>query len=256
MTRPAGPRPTLLVAPSPAEFVELAARRFVAAVGEALEARGRARVALAGGQTPRDLYALLATPAWRARVDWSRIDFFWGDERCVSPESDESNYRMARDTLLRELSLQPDQVHRIPAELDPPEDAAARAEAELSHAFQRAPGHGSLPVFDLVLLGLGADGHTASLFPNSPLLKETVRWTGVARPLGMTPRISLTLPVLNAARQIHFLVTGEAKASAARQAFLGTADPPSGCPAGLVRPPRGAVVWVIDRAAASLIEVP
>lgn len=248
-------RPALLVAPDRAEFPEVAARRFVAAAGESIEARGRAMVALAGGQTPRDLYHVLATPAWRDRVDWSRIQFFWGDERSVSPEHDESNYRMARDTLLRELSLHPGQVRRIPAEIDPPEEAAARYEVELSHAFDLTPGGAAFPRFDLILLGLGADGHTASLFPGSPLLKESERWTGVARPPGLTPRITLTLPVLNAARQVHFLVTGTAKAAAARQAFLGLADPPAACPAGLVRPPDGSVTWIMDGAAAALLAI-
>jgi 6-phosphogluconolactonase len=225
-----------------------AAEELAGAASRAVAARGRFTLALSGGSTPRRLYALLADPGapYRARVPWDRTHVFFGDERPVPPDHPESNYRMARETLLDHVPVA--SVHRIRGE-DP---AAADAyEAELRRFFGIAPG-GAPPRLDLVLLGLGPDGHTASLFPGTAAVGETRRW--VASPfvprLG-TRRVTLTLPVLDRARAVLFLVSGAEKAAALAR-VIGAAPGAAALPAGLVRPEGGAV-FVVDDAAASAL---
>lgn len=239
----------LILVARPPELFDLAARRFAAAVGEAIEARGVARVALAGGSTPTSLYAVLAGQDFRARVAWDRVHFYWGDERCVPPEHPSSNYGMARDRLLSHLPILPANVHRMPGELEPTA-GAARYQAELEAGFDVGPGE--WPVFDWILLGLGADGHTASLFPRSPALAVADRWVAAVQPPGALARLTLTLPVLNAARQVHFLATGEEKARMFLRASGQGGEPGPDCPASLVRPTAGRLVWMVDPAAAIL----
>jgi len=229
-------------------LVEAAAAGIERAAREAIAARGRLTLVLAGGHTPRPLYRRLAT----APLEWSRVFFFWGDERAVPPDHPDSNYGMARQELLEPIGARPEQVFRIPAEL-PPEQAAAAYEATLRSFFELAPGQ--WPVFDLVLLGLGADGHTASLFPDTPAVAVTDRAV-VAQfvPAVGAWRITLTLPVLNAARQVLFLVQGAEKARALRAALAPEpgAEP---VPAARVAPASGRLLWLADRAAASLLEL-
>lgn len=197
--------------------------------GELL-ASARGRVALSGGSTPRRAYELAAA----LKPDWSDVELWWGDERCVPPEDELSNYRLAREALLDRLAVPPGAVHRIQGELDP-EEAARRYDEELR-------GH----TLDLAFLGLGADGHTASLFPHDPALDERGRLAlAVERP--DITRVTLTLPPLRAAHHVVFLVLGEDKAAAAQQAFAGAPDPAT--PASLVRG-KGTTV-ILDRAAAS-----
>ena len=208
-------------------------------------AAGAGQIALAGGSTPRAAYLRAAG----AEVDWSRAVLWFGDDRCVPPDHEHSNYRMVCESLLDRLAGEPPVVRRIEGELGPGE-AAERYEAELRAAF----GAG-LPELDLVLLGIGPDAHTASLFPGDAALDERERLAvGVETP-GMAPivpRVTLTLPVLNRARRVVFLVEGEDKAEAVARAFDGRPDP--GAPASLVQPESGALELLVDPAAASALE--
>jgi len=201
-----------------------------------------ATIALAGGSTPRAAYQQLAArcPPWR------RIEFFFGDERCVAPDAEGSNYGMARDALLHRIPVAPQQVHRILGEL-PPEEAARRAEQDLRAAVAGDP----WPELDLILLGMGPDGHTASLFPGAPELDETTRlMVPVHRPEMPQPwRVSMTMPVLNAARRVLVLVSGAQKAPMVRRALDG--DP--AVPAGRVRP-AGELTWLITEDAATELD--
>lgn len=230
-----------------------AAERIVALTEQAIGARGRFTWALGGGSTPKELYALLASADYVGRVDWSRVHFFWGDERCVPPEHPESNYRMARETLLDVVRPAAERVHRMQGELEPSQ-AAARYQSELERSFELAPSE-HFPRFDLILLGMGADGHTASLFPGSAALDEAKRWVVASRashlPQARTVlRLTLTLPVLSAARCALFLVAGTDKAERLAEVLSGRhLGPPY--PAELVRPELGAE-WLVDSAAAAM----
>jgi len=233
---------------TPQELFAAAAEEVVRAAEGAVAERGRFSIALSGGSTPKNLFNLLATNA-RTALPWDRMFFFWGDERHVPPTDPESNYRMADEALLSKVPVPAGNVFRIPAENS---DAAAAAEAyekTLQKFFALAPGQ--FPVFDLILLGMGPDGHTASLFPNTAGLQEKSRlvianWVEKFK----TNRITLTLPVLNAARCVTFLVSGTDKAPALH-AVLETDAPGEQYPSKLVRPTDGKLIWLIDRAAAS-----
>lgn len=235
---------SLRVFDTPEELAEAAARDFAQRAEAAIRERGRFAVALAGGSTPRATYEVLARE-YADRVEWGRVHAFFGDERAVPPDHEDSNYRMAREALLGRVPV--GGVHRMRGEL-PPEEAAAAYERELREFF----GEG-LPSFDLVLLGIGEDGHTASLFPETSALEVTDR-LAVANPVLKleTTRITLTAPVLNAARAVDFLVAGEGKARALREILEGDADPRA-YPARLVRP-QGGAAWFVDRAAAALLK--
>lgn len=194
---------------------------------------------LSGGNTPRALYRLLATE-YRQRIDWSRVHLFWGDERYVPHDHPASNFRMARETLIAPLNIPPENIHPMPTNASSPDDAARLYEQELRTFF------GGIPRFDLVLLGIGADGHTASLFAGTSALKEQERWVAVGEaPVEPRVRLTLTLPVLNAARTVYFLVTGADKAEAARRVLLENAP----LPAALVLPEQGELVWWLDKEA-------
>jgi 6-phosphogluconolactonase len=225
-----------------------AAEEFVVRAGEAIAERGRFLVALSGGSTPQRLYQLLAEPAFRDRIDWPKVLIFWGDERCVPPDHKDSNFRMADEALLRKVPLLPQNVHRMQAERDDREQAASDYEAEIAQA---AGGADTPAVFDLVLLGLGPDGHTASLFPHSTALEERERWV-VANYVARfnTYRLTMTAPILNAARQVLFLVVGRDKAATLVEVIGGPRDP-ARLPAQLIRPSNGELEWLLDRAAAA-----
>jgi 6-phosphogluconolactonase len=233
---------TTAVAQAGAEvFIELAAQ----ADGE----RRSFRVALAGGNTPKALYALLASPEYRSRVNWDNVSFFFGDERAVPPDHPDSNYRTAHEALFRPVGLVNGHVHRMKAEIGGLEAAAAAYEGELRAVFG-----GALPRFELVLLGMGPDGHTASLFPENAALQERARWVAPVFDAPKPPpqRLTLTVPVLNEARQVLFMVTGSDKAPALHEVLSGAASPEH-YPAKFVRPGAGRLLWLVDEAAGSAL---
>ncbi len=236
--------PLIRVYPTPEALARAAAEHFVGLAAESIRARGRFAAALAGGSTPAGTYRRLAAPEFARRVDWKRVHIFWGDERAVPPDHPESNYRMASETLLRHVPIPQENIHRIPAER-PPAEAALACEAELL-AFFGVP----LPRFDLILLGMGEDGHTASLFPHSPALGARERLV-VAQyiPQLDSRRITFTLPLINAARNIVFLVQGERKARRIRRVLFGPFQAEE-MPAQSVRPSEGTLLWLLDEAAA------
>lgn len=233
---------------TPQELSEAAAEEVLRAAKEAVAQRGRFTIALSGGSTPKNLFNLLATNA-RNVLPWDRTFFFWGDERHVPPTDPDSNYRMAEETMLSKIPVAAGNVFRMAAE-NP--DAAAAAEAyeqTLRKFFQLEPGQ--VPIFDLILLGMGPDGHTASLFPNSAGLQEKSRlvianWVDKLK----TNRLTLTLPVLNAARCVAFVVSGADKASVLKT-VLEDDVPGEQYPSKLVQPTNGRLIWLLDRAAAS-----
>lgn len=233
-----------------------AAERIAGLAADAIGARGRFTWALAGGSTPRRLYSLLATPPYAERIAWGSVEFFWGDERSVPPTHPDSNYGMASETLLSAVQAPPEHVHRMPGELAPSAGADAY-EATLRGLFARDPREGAFPRFDLVLLGMGPDGHTASLFPGAPAVEETRRWVVSTRVDQPVPhRLTLTLPVLNAAANVLFLVAGADKAERVAQVLAAPpaglpADSASSLPSAKVRPVRGELAWFLDSAAAA-----
>ena len=237
---------TLQVHEDKKRLAEAAARDFAEKAAEAIASSGRFAVALAGGSTPEAAYELLASE-YVDEVDWSNVHVFFGDERSVPPEDDDSNYRMAREALLDHVPV--GSVHRMKGELLP-DEAAVQYEEELREFFGSL---GSPPEFDLIQLGIGDDGHTASLFPDTPALTVTDRWVAQNPvPKFETVRITLTLPVINAAKAVSFLVAGEGKAEALREILEGDADPQN-YPAKFVQP-RGELTWMVDRAAAGTLE--
>jgi len=240
------------VEPDTAALANRAAQYLVEMAGEAVEARGRVRFAISGGSTPRAAFAALADPdqPWLRRMPWDKLDLFWADERCVPPGDAESNFRMTRESLLDHVPLKPEQIHRMEGELDP-EVAASRYESELRNSF-RLEGAQS-PRFDLIALGMGDDGHTASLFPNTAALHEMSRLvTANHVPQRDAWRITLTWPVINSASSVFFLVAGEDKASILREVLVGPRDPER-LPSQLIWPSSGILTLILDRAAAALL---
>jgi 6-phosphogluconolactonase len=229
-----------------------AADEYLRAAREAILERGRFAVALAGGNTPRAIYEMLVTCP-RARIGklpWEKMHIFFGDERCVPPDHAESNFRMVKETLLSQRRIPAANVHRIRAEADAAQ-AAEEYETELRTFF--AQGSSRVPRFDFVMLGLGPDGHTASLFPGSEALNEQTRLVVASWvPQLNSHRITLTLPVLNAAAEVLFVVSGKDKAEVVHAAVRGgrQAGP---LPAQRVQPTSGRLLWLVDQAAASLL---
>ncbi len=225
------------------DLARRASDAVAASIAAAVQANGRCSVALAGGNTPRTLYQSLAA-RFRAGIPWQHVDVFWGDERVVPPGDPRRNEVMARETLLDRVPCPAENIHPVPTDTTGADAAAELYEATLRRCFSS-----EWPRFDLVLLGLGADGHTASLFPGSPALDERTRWAvGTMAPADPLERVTLTLPVFNRAALTFFLVTGSEKAHALRRVLAG-ADIEA-CPAAGVRPHNGAVVWWVDRGAA------
>ena len=229
----------------PAALAEYAAKAFVESAREAVRSHGRFSVALSGGSTPLRLYDLLARDPYVSEVEWTKCHFFWGDERCVPPDHIDSNYGQAYVQLLSKVNVPEGNIHRIHGEL-PAQQAADLYQSEMKRFF------GAEPVFDLILLGVGPDGHTASLFPGSAALDETNRWVvGVPHstpPAPLVDRVSLTLPVLNAASQVVFMVAGTGKAQVIARILESPPAQPL-LPAQRVDPPQGNVTWLIERAA-------
>jgi 6-phosphogluconolactonase len=224
-----------------------AADLFAAEALLAVQERGRFAVALAGGGTPRRTYELLAGEPFRELIPWKDVHIFWGDERCVPADDPRSNARMARQALLDHVPIPPQQVHPMACSSSPRE-AAAEYEALLRGFFSS-----DRPRFDLVVLGLGENGHTASLFPGTPALKEQQRWVAeVSVAEEGLQRLTLTAAVINQAALVVFLVSGSAKARILRKVVSGVHDP-AGIPARLINPPGGGLLWLVDREAARLL---
>ena len=237
----------VMILPEAGAIAREGAERFTALARLAIAATGRFTMALSGGSTPKALFALLVDQP----IDWAHVHVFWGDERCVPPDHADSNYRMAHEALLSKVALPAQNVHRMRGEIDPAQ--AARAyEAELRHIF----GSIEWPRFDLILLGLGTDAHTASLFPNTSAIHEATHWVvGHFVEKLQTHRLTLTPPVINHAKQIIFLVAGTDKAAALRSVFEGPRDVDQ-FPAQVIEPLTGRVTWLIDEAAAVTLGAP
>jgi 6-phosphogluconolactonase len=239
--------PDITVAADVAALFRFAAGVFQRAGADAVAARDVFRVAHSGGSTPKGLYSLLASDEMlRSAIAWDRAEFFWSDERHVPPDHPESNYRMAEEALLSRVAVEPNRIHRVRAELPDPSVAAIVYEVDIRRVFDA---YGEIPRFDLILLGLGADGHTASLFPRTEALAERSRLVAANHVPELGDRITMTYPLLNAARLVMFVVAGAEKAAAVRAVLKPDPETPD-LPARLVRPDEGEVVWVLDSAAA------
>ncbi len=243
-------QPGVMVCPDGDSVARAAARMFVEWAWQAIARQGAFRAALSGGSTPRAMYTHLVSETYRKQVDWAKVHLFWGDERCVPPDDPESNFGMARKELLIRVPIPGANVHRMEAERDDLGRAAQEYEEWLRRELDRDE-HG-FPRFDLVFLGVGADGHTASLFPGARGIRTTSRWvsTPLVPKLGKR-RMTLTLPVLNAARRVLFLVVGAEKSVMLRTVLEEKVDPP--LPSQLVQPKDGQRWFLVDRAAAALL---
>jgi 6-phosphogluconolactonase len=231
------------------QLARATAELFVKVASESISTRGRFRVVLSGGSTPRRIYRVLSTSMFSDRVDWNRTDIFWGDERYVSADDSDSNYRMTADALLRHVPVPASNIHRVPTEISPPAAAASAYEEEIRQCCRDSA---SVPQFDLIYLGLGTNGHTASLFPHSPALREQshlVVADFVAEVNGW--RITMSAPLLSRGRTVVFLVQGQEKAQVLREVLLGPSDPER-LPAQLIAP-EGKLLWMVDEAAATLL---
>jgi len=256
MTAPQSPAPSISVVVRPdleSASVE-AAEQFVVAARSAVAARGECAVALAGGSTPRRLYETLASAPYRDRIPWGGVRVFFGDERCVPPDDPRSNYHMARAFLLARIPVPGDRVHRMPAERCDLDAAAEEYEWTLRRHLPKAPD--GWPRFDWVLLGLGDNAHTASLFPGAPVVHEARRAVvSVYVPEVRANRMTVTPLVLNHAAAVVFLAAGPGKADAVRRVLEGPWDPDA-APAQVVRPVDGTLSWLLDAAAAARLTRP
>lgn len=244
-----GTRGEVLVFQDAGAAARAGAERFLAAAREAVEARGRFTVALSGGETPRAMYALLAAEPHASAIPWENVHVCWGDERAVPPHHPRSNYRMAWETFLSNVPIPASNVHRIRGEL-PARRAASEYARDLVALFEGAPR------FDLIHLGLGDDAHTASLFPFSPaLLERRALASATHQPGTFEPRVTLTFPVLNAARTPEFLVLSAKKAPVVQRVLQGALDPVH-YPAQAIRPAGPPAVWLLDTAAAAALTPP
>lgn len=240
------------VEPDAAALARRTANYFVEMIEEAVARNGQARIAISGGSTPKAAFQLLADPnqPWRSRMPWDRLDIYWVDERCVPPDNAESNYRMTRETLLDNVPLRPDQVHRMEGELEP-EVAAAHYESLLRNNF-RLEG-AEMPRFDLVALGMGDDGHTASLFPHTDAihaLGQLVVANHVAQKDAW--RITLTWPVINHASSVFFLIGGKDKSRVLKEVLTGPRDLER-LPSQLIWPASGILTLILDKDAAAML---
>jgi 6-phosphogluconolactonase len=240
----------IVVLDDPQTLYVHAAEEIAHVAGEAVSTHGEFTIALSGGSTPAAIYELLAT-RFHYSVDWKEVQFFWGDERCVGPDDALSNYAMAARTMLTRLTIRPEQIHRMQGELEP-EQAARAYEEELRRSFGLGPGE--LPRFDLIMLGLGDNRHTLSLFPgDAAAINETERMV-VAVDVDAQPRrrITFTPPVANNAHRVMLVASGAAKAEAVRDILEGPRDPLK-FPAQAIAPRDGDLIWLIDKPAAGLL---
>jgi 6-phosphogluconolactonase len=225
-----------------ADGAALARRAAEWLVDEANAVQGTCRISLSGGSTPRALYTLLAAEPLRSRMPWDRLELFWGDERFVPPDDKDSNYRMTRETMLDHVPIKPDQVHRMPTE-GRPEEAAQAYEDLLKQVYGGDRIDSDRPFFDIMLLGMGPDGHTASLLPGSEILDESTRWVAAVSQGRPEVRLTLTYPLIDSSRAVAFLLTGAEKAKAFARVRAGD----TALPAARVAP-VGKLLWFVDQA--------
>ncbi|MHB8168477.1 MAG: 6-phosphogluconolactonase [Thermoleophilia bacterium] len=239
----------ITIYPDSEHFVDGSADFIAGLAARAVAERGRFAIALSGGSTPRPIYARLATGAYAERIDWPRVHIFFGDERCVPPDDSRSNYRMAREALLDHVPLPPGNIHRIRGEDDPAQAALAYAQ-EVQRLFRSA----SAPAFDLICLGVGDNGHTASLFPGAAALRERVRWVVPQYVEVMTTwRVTFTTVLINAARHIAFFAAGAGKADVLWRVHAGPYQPDV-LPSQLIQPDNGQLHWLVDAAAGAKVQ--
>jgi 6-phosphogluconolactonase len=246
---------TYRISITPAAVAQAAAKLFTDTAKAAVETRGRVRIAISGGTTPKAMFALLADPAqpFLKQIPWDQLDLYWVDERCVPPTDADSNYLMTNEVLLSKVPLSPERIHRMEGELDPVV-AAARYESTIRNSF-RLEG-AETPTFDLILLGMGDDGHTASLFPHTEALNDLTNIvTANHVPQKDTWRITLTWPVINQGREVAFLIEGAAKAQVLHNVLLGPYQPEI-LPSQIIRPASGRLTFLLDSAAAANLPVP
>ncbi len=235
--------------PNKEAFSRAAARFVLGKARRAVGRSGRFAVALSGGKTPRPVYEQLALPPFRDAMPWERVHLFWSDERWVPRQHPESNFGMAFETFISQVPIPAQNVHPVPVDVESPQEAATQYEDTLqAFCHGEDPKRRTPPALDLILLGVGADGHTASLFPGSPLLEERSRWAAAAfPPQGISPaisRVTLTLPVINAARCVLFLASVAGKQEILRRVLDGPGGPGHSLPASMVRP-QGQLVWFL-----------
>lgn len=232
------------------ELAKEAAELFVWFGQQAIARSDRFQVALSGGSTPKALYSALASPEMSRQLDWDHVEFFFGDERCVPPEHEDSNYRLAHDGLFSPLKISADRIFRMYGEMDSPDEASRSYEDVLRNRFGvSAP---DWPRFHLILLGLGDDGHTASLFPGTPALREETRLVVPSMsPKGIAQRLTFTAPLINHAEAVMFLVSGTGKASPVRDILEPRQHAEVPLPASLVKPEAGRLLWILDRGASA-----
>ncbi len=251
----------VIIAKDADELNKIAAEKFISIAQNALEKKDKFTVALAGGSTPKSLYNLLASDEFRSQIDWRKVFFFFGDERNVSLNDEESNFRMANENLLKPLQIPPENIFRWQTELEAANKIAENYEEAIKEFFDlrenppaRAGNSDCLPCFDLILLGMGDDGHTASLFPFTEALNERLK-IAVANPVEKlnAKRLTLTFPVINNARNVIFLVKGADKAETLRE-VLQQEIQPNKFPAQTIKPTNGNLFWLIDKEAAQLLE--
>jgi 6-phosphogluconolactonase len=237
----------VIVCRSQEEIFTKAADLFVKLVDESITSHGRFSVALSGGSTPKGMFSLLASDAYRNRVDWSKVHLFWGDERSVPPDDNQSNYRMANEAMISKVPVPAENVYRMRAEEQDINAAAADYAAKLKAYFHL--GAGEWPRFDLILLGMGDDGHTASLFPGTKALGEkselvVVNWVEKFN----TNRMTLTAPAINNGRNVVFMAAGESKRGPLKEVLAGARNPEL-YPSQLIHPTEGKLIWLVDEAA-------
>ncbi len=233
--------------PNKEKLVAATTERMVGSIAKVIEKNGLCNVALAGGNTPGGVYSMLVTTPYKDLVDWNRLHLFWGDERMVPPKHKDSNFRMAQETLLNHIKIPDENVHRMRGEIAP--EVAAEEYTELLHDHFKT----DLPRFDIILLGLGADGHTASLFPGTDAVEECERHAvAVFVPKLDLWRVTLTLPIINAAREIYFLVSGRSKSDIIKR-IMCIKQPSKEFPATMVNPQSGELHWMLDSDAMVLI---
>lgn len=241
-----------IIASDTGELNKIAAAKFVSMAREAIKKRGEFAVALAGGSTPKGLYQLLATEKFRSLIDWTRIFFFFGDERNVLPDNEESNFKMANESLLKPLNISTENIFRWQTELENAEEIAKDYEKKIKEFFNLT--ENEFPRFDLVLLGMGDDGHTASLFPFTEALNEQNKIAVLNRVEKLdSTRLTLTFPTINNAANVIFLIGGEKKAVVLRSVLTGEIQPEN-LPAQNVKPRNGSLFWILDQKAAQNLE--